>query len=207
MPPSLEQDNTLRQSASKEIILKKLRDYSGEFLPHLKPNDFSPDALAGLLALYSKLYIALDGFWYLTVQERQGNEEALAYDIAVWEKVCKYEMTRIKRQLKIGGNDITSLMKALQVCPWFQLMERKMEIKNKNCGMFTITYCPTLDALEKEGKGREGEICRIVEPKVLKAYASVFNPDIEVKCLKSPPRKSQDDICCQWEFRLGNESK
>ena len=58
--------------------------------------------------------------------------------------------------------------------------------------MLTVTYCPTLDALEEEGEGREDEICNIVEPKILKAYASFFNPDIEVKCLKSPPRKSSE---------------
>ncbi len=184
--------------------MKKLSDYSGRFLPDLKPSDFSPDTLAQLLTLYSQLYIALDGFWYLVVKERAGDEEALACDLQAWERICKYEMAKIKRQLKIRGNDVVALMKALQVCPWFQPMKCKMEIRNKNYGMFTVTYCPTLAALEEEGEGREGEICNLVEPRILGAYAASFNPDIEVKCLKSPPRKSRDDICCQWEFRLGS---
>lgn len=67
--------------------------------------------------------------------------------------------------------------------------------------MMTVTYCPTLDALEKEGQDRENEICNIVEPAIFKCYAAFFSPTIEVKCLKSPPRKSKDDeVCCIWEF-------
>ena len=180
--------------------MKKLSDYGGEFLPNLKLTDFSSDTLAELLKLYAKLYIAMDGIWYLTVKERVGDKEALACDIQTWEKNCRYEMARIKRQLKIRGNDITALMKAFQLCPWCLLMKFDIEIKDKNSALFTVTYCPTLDALEGEGRGREEEICKVVEPKIMKAYASSLDPDIIVRCLKSPPRKSKDDICCQWEF-------
>jgi len=172
--------------------LNKLTDYSGEFRPDVKLSDFSPDTLAELLKLYARLYIAMDGIWYLTLKQRVGDKEALACDIQVWERTPKYEMARV-----------IALMKAFQLCPWCLLMKFDIEIRNKNNALFTVTYCPTLDALEQEGKGRENEICNIVEPRIMKAYASAFNPDIEVKCLKSPPRKSRDDICCQWEFRLG----
>jgi len=157
-----------------------------------------------LLTLYAKLSAALDGFWYLTVKERASNEEALACDIGAWGKYCNYEMKRITQQLNIRGSDVTALMKAIQVTPWFWNTEHKIEIKNQNTAILTVTRCSTLSALEKEGEGRENEICNIFEPKVLKEYASFFNTDIEVKCLKSPPRKSRDEICCQWEFTCDN---
>jgi hypothetical protein len=180
--------------------MKKLDNYSGAFIPDLKLSDLSPDALAGLLKLYAKLYIAMDGIWYLALKERLGDEEALACDIEVWEKNCRYEVARIKRQLKIRGNDIVVLMKVFQLCPWCLQMKFNIEIRDKNSALFTTTYCPTLDALEEEGRGREGEICRVVGPKIMKAYAFALDPDIKVRCLKLPPRKSKDDICCQWEF-------
>jgi hypothetical protein len=183
--------------------LPRLRDYSGEFRPELKLSDFSPTTLAQLSRLYLQLYVALDGFWYLIVKERLGNEEALACDIQAWERVCRYEMLKIKGGLKIQGDDVAALMKALQLCPWFQLMECRMEVKDRSYGLFTVSYCPTLAALEKEGEGRENEICTLVEPRILRAYAACFNPDIEVRCLKAPPRVNKDDICCRWEFSLG----
>jgi hypothetical protein len=184
--------------------MRKLDDYSGGFLSHLKFSDFSPDTLAELLTLYCKLYMALDGFWYLTLQERINNEEALACDISTWERVSKYEMAKITKQLNIQGNDVTALMKAIQITPWLRQTQFEIEVKNHNKAMLTVTHCPTLDALEREGKGRENEICNVVDRKLFKDYASFFNASIEVKCLKLPPRKSKDEICCQWEFNLGN---
>ena len=180
--------------------MKNLKDYRGQFLPNLRLSDFSPDALARMAGLYCKLYMALDGFWYLTVKERVSNEEALACDIQLWEKLSKYEMFNITEQMNIRGNDVIALMKAIQLVPWLQRMQYEIELNNHNHAILTVTGCPTLNALEKEGEGREKEICNIVEPGVLKGYAAYFSPDIGVKCLKSPPRKSKDEICCQWEF-------
>ena len=182
--------------------MAQLNDYSGELLPDLKFTDFSPDARAELLALYCKLYMAMDGFWYLTIKERLSNEEALAYDLQTWEKVCKYEMAKITKQLNIQGKDVVSCMKAIQVTPWMRQTQFEVEVKNANHAIMTVTNCPTLNALEKEGKGRENEICNSVDLKLFKFYASFFNPDIEVKSLKLPPRKSKDETCCIWEFKL-----
>jgi len=112
-------------------------------------------------------------------------------------------MAKITKQLNIQGNDVIALMKALQLTPWFGNTVRKIEMQDKNTAMLTFTSCGTLDALEKEGEGREKEICQIFEPVFFQRYASFFNPDIEVKCLKSPPRKSKDEICCQWQFNCG----
>lgn len=59
-----------------------------------------------------------------------------------------------------------------------------------------------LEALEKEGNGRESEICGMVELKAFEGYASFFNSGIETRPLKLPPRENKDEICCQWEFKL-----
>jgi hypothetical protein len=36
-------------------------------------------------------------------------------------------------------------------------------------------------------------------------YAKYVNPDIKIVPLKLPPRKSKDDIACQWELKLAAE--
>ena len=187
--------------------MNKLSDYSGEPMPDLKLTNFSYNTLVELLKLYSRFYMALDGFWYLTIKERFSNEEALACDIEVWDKVRKYELTRITKLLNIQGKDIAALVKGMQISPWFRVIESKFEFRNKNSAILTVTDCPTLNALEKEGEGREDQICNIVEPKILKDYAHFFNPNIKVKCLKSPPRKNKGGICCQWQFTLPYNSK
>ena len=180
----------------------KLVDYSGEFSPDLKLSDFSPDTLVQLVKLYSKLYMAMDGFWYLSVKGRVGDKEALACDIKVWEDMVRYETLMIKRQLKIRGSDIASLMKVTQLCPWFQLTTSNIEIKDSRRAILTVASCPTLESLEAKSEGTEYETCNVVCRKINESIAAYFSPDIEVRCLKLPPRESRDDICCQWEFRL-----
>ena len=108
----------------------KLNDYSGELVPDLKLSDFSSDTLAQLLALYARLYMALDGFWYLTIKERLGNQEALACDIGTWEKLCPYEMAKLTKLLNIQGNDVTALIKAMQVTPWFWNTKYDIEVED-----------------------------------------------------------------------------
>ena len=191
--------------AGEEADLKKLDNYSGEFIHDLKPEDFSADALARLVRLYSKLYIGLDGLWYLTLKERMGNEEALACDIQAWEKITRYEMKNITRELDIQGNDVVAFMKGMQLSPWSQRMEHNVKFQGRDKALFTVTSCPTLDALEKEGKGREDQICNIVDVKWMQDTASFFNPAIKVTPLKTPPRKSREEICCQWEIILEDQ--
>jgi hypothetical protein len=188
----------------RRLYLKELDDYRGEFLPDLKLSDFSPDTLVPLLRLYAKLYMAMDGFWYLAVKERVGGKQALACDIKVWEDMVKYEVVMIRRQLKIKGSDITSLMKVTQLCPWFQLTLSRIEIEDSSRATLTVAYCPTLESLENKGEVTEYETCNVVCRRINEIIASLFSPEIEVKCLKLPPRESRDDICCQWEFRLGS---
>ena len=187
-------------------MLKELKDYDGEFQPSLRLEDLSHETLVKLLTIYSQLYIGMDGFWYLAVQERSGDKEALACDFRAWERATRYEMKKITEGLDIRGNDVAAFMKALQLTPWCQKMEYKIDIADANNATLTVTYCPTLDALEKEGKGREVETCTVVEPWAMKQYASFFNPAIEVKCLAAPPREKKDGICCQWAFGFGTQA-
>ena len=187
--------------------MKVLRDYNRRVLPEIHFEKFSKGTLIELLKLYGKLYLAVDGFWYLAIKERSGNEEALACDFLVWEKASKYELKHLTKLMKIRGNDVATVMKALQIGPWFWNIEHKLEVRNKNHAVLTVTHCPTLTSLENEGKGREDSICNLFEPKFFKDYASFFNPDIKVKCLKSPPRENKTDICCQWEFKLNNKDE
>jgi hypothetical protein len=182
--------------------MKKLRDYSVEFDPNIRFEHFSRDTLVELLKVYSRLYLAVGEFWFLSVMERISHDEAMSCDLWVWEKQVKYEMDRLTKLLKIGGNDVVALFKALQFSPWYWNLEYKMEIKDRGYGVLTVTYCPVLAAMEREGRGREEAICRQLEPLMMKKFADYFNPDIEAKPLKLPPRKSEDEICCQWEFRL-----
>jgi hypothetical protein len=182
--------------------MRALTDYSGEFLPDLDLKDFSHETLVQLLAAYAKLHLGMDGSWYMSVMERHGNEEALICDMRAWDMMIKYEVKKLTETLNIRGNDPIALIKLMQVSPSFQHMKFAAAIENKNKVVMTVTYCLTLDALEKEGKGRQHTTCTIVEPKLMQLYATSFNPKMSAENLTPLPRQKKSDICCKWLFKV-----
>jgi len=177
--------------------VKELRDYSAEFDSNLRLEDFSKDILVGLLKLYSRLLVALDGYWYLSVKERAGNEEAMTCDKWVWERVLKYMTQDIAELIKVPGRDVVDFMKVLQARPLHLVLEERMEVINRNDVVLTVTHCPTLEAVEWVGVGREETHCELACSLMRRKHAELFNPNMEVRCLKLPPRKSDGDVCCQ----------
>ena len=182
--------------------LKKFDDYSGDLIHNLRPTDFSHEALEKLITTYARLYMAMDGFWYLTVMERSGNDEAAACDIKVWDKLASYEMKHLKRAFNIEGDQVLTLLKCFQLTPWAWNLKTEFEIFNNNHGIMKVLHCPTVDVLEREGKGREDSQCNIIEVSINQAYARAINPGIKVTRLTSPPRKNKVDPYCTWEFKL-----
>jgi|MudIll2142460700_1097286.scaffolds.fasta_scaffold51318_2 hypothetical protein len=178
-------------------------DYSGPFDPQWSPEKLSREALLKLVKAYSEYIYRLDGSWYMTVKNRQGNDEAFACDRHVWEKKLQaYELKLMTGALNIRGDDVVAVMKFMQATPWAAVDKREIDIKNNNHAVLTIHNCPTLSALEKEGTGREKLICDDLTTSLFSGIAHYFNPKIKVTGLKVPPRKAYSDCSCQWEFRL-----
>ncbi len=98
--------------------MNQLNDYSGKFIPNVKLEDFSKETLVELLKVYSKLYLSVDGFWYLSVKEKVNNDTALDCDLWVWERQIKSELKRIGKALNIKGDDVEAFLKIFQMTPW-----------------------------------------------------------------------------------------
>ena len=179
-------------------------DYSGDFDPDIRYADFSKGFLLDLLEAYARYMHRVDALWYLTVKARHGDADALACDGLVWEKAIPFELEMARRLYKIEGDDVAAMAKALQVRPVLRIKEFTVDLRDDNHAVFTVTRCPTLEGLEKEGEGRERNICSIIEPQVLRTIADFFNPRIGIRSLRLPPREDTDDICCRWELSLND---
>lgn len=178
------------------------RDCSNEFRPDFRFEDLPPEFLARLLRMYGQFYIAIDGFWYLGVKEHIDNDTALKVDKWAWDKATRYELKRLTALAGIEGDGIEALFRFLQLVPWMQVTDYSFELESPHRGVMTVTRCSILEALEREGQGREAQICHEVDAPVLRKYAAYFNPNIKVEPLFLPPREDKEGICCKWEFTL-----
>jgi hypothetical protein len=182
--------------------MKQLYDYSGDYDPSFNHVRLSKESLVELLHTYSDYIRRLDGNWYLSVMNRCGNDTAFACDTEVWERLVLHELKIARDLLNIRGEDAVAVAKAFQVSPWFWMYKCDLDLQSRDHLVITYRECPTLVALEREGAGREKQICVDLEMKIFMKMAHFYNPKMKVTALKLPPRKSADDICCRWEFKI-----
>ena len=182
------------------MATRELTDYSGEFIPDFRHDLLTRETLAGLVRLHGRFRVVLDGSWYLVVKEVAGDEMAFACDQKVWDGLTAYLIRQITDSMNIKRKGLADLMKYFQITggPWTW----EPELLGEGLGRLTVNHCPTLDNLEKEGEGRENSICRVLEPTLLQKIAGLFDRRIRVNALILPPRRSEDDLPCQWEFVL-----
>ncbi len=176
-------------------------EYTDDFDPNIQFADFSKEFLLDALKSYADYIRKLDGIWYLSLKKRADDDLAFETDLDVWRAMEVHDVRSTCELFNIKGNDVAALIKATQMSPWAWVLEKHFELKSPQLGIWTITRCPTLLALEREGEGRESRICREVETKLFEIRAKTINPKIRVTPLKLPPRQDKN-IACQWEFRL-----
>ena len=143
---------------------------------------------------------AVDGLYYLGIEEKWGTEAATEVDRKVWEVLGKIEARKLKEFFDIKGNDIPSMMKALQYSGWALDLEDKEVVVEENRGIIRNVKCRVQNARIKKGLDEFG--CKPVRWEFLKAFAKEFNPDIVVNCIVCPPDKHPDDLWCEWEFKI-----
>ena len=143
---------------------------------------------------------AVDGLYYIFIEEKFGTGNATEIDRKTWEVMGKIEARKIKKLFDIKGSDIPSLMNALSYSGWALDLEDKEIIVQKDKGIIRNSKCRVQNT--RLSKGLSEFRCKPVRFGFLKSFAKEFNPDIEVTCKVCPPDKHPQDLWCEWEFKI-----
>ena len=141
---------------------------------------------------------AVDGLYYLGIEERYGTEVATSIDAKVWEVMGKIEARKLKEFLNLTSTDLPSMMKALLYSSWALDLEDKEVSILKNHAVIRNIRCRVQHTRISKGLKEFG--CKPVRFGFLKAFAKEFNPDIIVKCTVCPPDTHPENLWCEWEF-------
>ena len=186
--------------------MKELKDYSGPFVPNLKREDLSKEALVRLLQAACKDYLGIDGCWGSLMRERFGDEVAFGYAKEMWWRWgVAAEVRRTREALNIWGTDVEAVMKYIQLSASLgALYDIDVELKDKNHGEYTIHRCHSLDYFERHGDLpllKQG--CENLCIPLNQLSGECFNPKIRWIPIKLPPRESKDEPACVWEIKIG----
>jgi len=188
--------------------MPELDDLSGPFNPNLTYKDFSKDFLLKLIPVWQYAWLHMTEAWYDAVKKRFGSKAADECETEAWVRIGERVNPRYAKVANIQLNTIVDSLKAIQLPldnTMGGLFPVEYDIKSPNHVILTIRQCRSLQFFEAKQPERIAWVCHVNEKKVMEKY--LINPKIKVTPLKLPPRKSPDEIACQWEFKIEEKGK
>ena len=158
------------------------------------------DKMADFIFLHLRNMWAVDGLYYLGIEEDFETKAATEIDRRVWEVMGKIEARRLKAFLNITDDSLPSMIFALKHSGWALDLEDKEIVVEQNRAIVRNVQCRVQQTRLKKGLCEFG--CKSVRWGFLKSFAKEFNPHIEVNCKVCPPDNHPKDLWCQWEFTL-----
>lgn len=109
---------------------------------------------------FHRCFTAVDGFWFVKVEEKLGFEGALEIDRTVWQVFPKIQIREIKEMLGLGKN--TEALQAAFTTA-LELKGFSFRVKSQGTGFkVVITQCPWHNTMVKSGRqhlsARVGEV-------------------------------------------------
>lgn len=156
------------------------------------------EKLADFIFMHLRDMWAVDGLYFVGIEEKFGTKEATKIDAFVWQVMGKLEARKIKKLFDIKGSDISSMMKALQYSGWALDLEDKEIIIKDDKAILRNVKCRVQNKRIEKGLKEFG--CKPVRGGFLRSFAMEFNKNITVNCNVCPPDDHPDDLWCEWEF-------
>jgi hypothetical protein len=167
----------------------------GSYLESLTRED-----LLRYVQVLSKNFLTLDGYWFLGVEDRYGQEKAIELDEEAWGRYGISEARRIKSFIGIDEGDLSDLAKALELISFGPASGFKIGLESGVVTLEVSSCRPQMARLES-GKGEFP--CKSVGIAHLTAFAKEINPRFKLTCIHCPPDRRPVNTWCRWEFRLG----
>ena len=160
--------------------------------------------LIELIGIYSKNWLAMDGFWFQSVERKLGMDEAMFHDVEIWKRFTVTEARRIKAFLGLDEHPgLEGLAKALQLRFYGNINDDRIEFAEdpetgKPMLIYTMADCYVQTA--RAAKGMEFHPCKPVGVVEYGGFAKTVDERIRCRCVSCYPEMTDTDCCCKWEF-------
>lgn len=161
---------------------------------------FSAEQLRELIRIYSRNWLAMDGVWFQSVEQKFGMEEAMFHDAEAWKRFTVIEARRIKEFLQLPEQaGLEGLQRALSLRFYANLNRDEIIV-----GGDTLLY-RTLDCRVQTARARKGmefHPCRPVGLIEYTGFAQVIDPRFTCECVSCYPEVTDETCACAWLFTL-----
>lgn len=163
--------------------------------------ELNREELLELLKIYAKNWLAHDGCWFLSVEEKHGIEEAIDIDRESWRKFTVIEAKRIMEFLKLPvRSGIEGLANALKFRLYSTINNDRVEIIDDNTLLYNVQTCRVQGARRK--KNLADFPCKSVGIVEYSLFAETIDDRFKCECLSCPPEITDGENYCVWRFSL-----
>ena len=162
--------------------------------------ELTKEKLLILLKIYAKNWLAHDGCWFLSIEEKYGMDMAIKADTESWRKFTAIEAKRLIDFLELGKNSgIEGLKKALRFRLYACLNEDEIII-DENTLEYRVTTCRVQAARRK--KGLPDFPCKSVGVVEYGLFGKTIDERFDMECVSCPPEITNPAYHCIWKFTL-----
>ena len=186
-------------------------DYTGLFSPRPGLVDLSKEQLVTwLLGAHEYLLQCIEA-WAAQIVVRYGLDSMFDIQYALWGEVVLPGVKKLKEEyLGITGNTVADWMKDLQMDATSmpgKAFDMSFEMPEPDVGIMTFNRCVAADQWEQMGRPDILEKnCHSTCPKSMIVTTKLYHPNMKVDILAIPPRVSDENVCCKWQFSMRDEN-
>ena len=160
----------------------------------------SREDLLRLIDIYAKNWLAMDGVWFQSIEQKLGMDEAVEHDENAWRQFTVIEANRIKEFLALPEQaGLEGLKKALELRMYANINADEILIKDN-----TLTY-RTLDCRvqnARKRKGMEFHPCKSVGIIEYTFFAKTIDARLQCEAISCYPDVTDETCNCAWKFTL-----
>jgi hypothetical protein len=149
----------------------------------------------------AKNWLAMDGLWFLAVEEMFGMDTALQCDNRVWEQFAPSEARKIMKRCRIadhGGLDALEI--ALKNRMYRFINPQSVIRPDDHTLILSVGACHVQSARVR--KNLPPFHCKEIGMTEYSLFARTVDPRIRTECITAPPESDGKDCTCSWKFTL-----
>ena len=150
-----------------------------------------------IIEYFHRSFKAVDGLWFLKMEEKFGFDNALKVDREVWKVMPRIQARMIKSMLETGKG-ATALLRSLMEKLSLEGFKFKVERSDKGFKI-KISGCPWHDLMVKSGReGLSGKVGADICSVEYSVWATEFDENVRFTL---EAQKCEGPECCVLNFR------
>jgi hypothetical protein len=148
-----------------------------------------------------KNWLAMDGLWFLAVEEMFGMDAALQCDNRVWEQFAPSEARKIMKRCGIAGHGgLDALENALKNRMYRFINPQSITRPDDHTLILSVLTCHVQSARRR--KNLLPFHCKEIGMTEYSLFARTIDPRIMTECITTPPESAGKDCACSWKFTM-----